>query len=232
MKTEKQQAQVHEVLDKFNQGGKEIIDTVNRVDLVDTLSQLDFRHSYIGQVQEFMTTFEQGIESSPTFPKEEIMKFRLALLLEELSELSEACGKNVCSHFSVALLNKSQELHHKTEKSIVSEGNLRDCFDALLDIQYVLSGAVLSFGMQKIFNTGFEEVHRSNMSKACVSIEEAQQTIAKYGESTECYIDNSREHLGIIMVCRKNDKKVLKSINYSPASLESIITPQHGTQNH
>jgi predicted HAD superfamily Cof-like phosphohydrolase len=37
--------------------------------------------------------------------------------------------------------------------------------DALCDLQYVLSGAILEFGFGGKFKSLFEEVHRSNMSK-------------------------------------------------------------------
>ena len=44
--------------------------------------------------------------------------------------------------------------------------------DALADLQYVLAGAVLEFGMGDRFASIFNEVQRSNMSKACTTVEE------------------------------------------------------------
>lgn len=46
--------------------------------------------------------------------------------------------------------------------------------------QYVLSGAVHEFGLGSRFGALHDEVHRSNMSKACTTREEAERTIAYY----------------------------------------------------
>jgi predicted HAD superfamily Cof-like phosphohydrolase len=145
-------------------------------------------------VAEFHKTFQHPILSSPAIPEENRCKLRVALLAEELKELE------------VAIL----------------EGDIVEVADALCDIQYVLSGAILEFGLGEKFNLLFEEVQRSNMSKACKSLEEANATIAHYKEKdqTECYY---REEDGRWLVYRKSDNKTLKSINYSPADLEGII---------
>lgn len=145
-------------------------------------------------VAEFHKTFQHPILSTPGIPEENRCKLRVALLAEELKELE------------VAIL----------------EGDIVEVADALCDIQYVLSGAILEFGLGEKFNLLFEEVQRSNMSKACRSLEEANATISHYKEKdqTECYY---REEDGRWLVYRKSDNKTLKSINYSPADLEGII---------
>lgn len=145
-------------------------------------------------VAEFHRTFKHPILPVPAIPDENRCKLRVALIAEELKELE------------VAIL----------EKDIVGVA------DALADIQYVLSGAVLEFGLADKFKALFEEVQRSNMSKACKSEEEAQKTVQLYREKdgTECYY---REELGKWLVYRKSDNKTIKSINYSPANLERIL---------
>ena len=93
--------------------------------------------------------------------------------------------------------------------------------DALCDIQYVLSGAVLEFGLADKFKTLFDEVQRSNMSKACKNEKEAIDTVAHYqAKGTDCYYVKSED---VFLVYRKEDNKTLKSINYSPADLSSIL---------
>jgi len=91
----------------------------------------------IKQVNEFMTTFGQEVKMSPSFPKEKIMKLRVALLVEEVKELEEA----------------------------INDYDMVGILDALTDIQYVLSGAYLAFGLQGVGDAAFDEVQRSNMSK-------------------------------------------------------------------
>src|ERR1700754_4946117 len=112
-------------------------------------------------VAEFHKTFKHPIQPNPIIPDENRCKLRVALIAEELKELE------------VAIL----------EKDIV------EIADALCDIQYVLSGAILEFGLGDKFKALFEEVQRSNMSKACTSEQEAQKTVDHYRmkDGTECY---------------------------------------------
>ena len=147
----------------------------------------------LNQVAEFHRTFKHPILDKPTIPSEDRSKLRVALLAEELKELE------------VAIL----------EKDIV------EIADALCDLQYVLSGAILEFGMGEKFKELFDEVQRSNMSKACLNIEEAEATVAHYqAKGTECYF---KEDSGKYLVYRTADDKTLKNINYSPADLSGIL---------
>ncbi len=148
----------------------------------------------LNQVAEFHTTFQHPILPSPAIPGETRCKLRVALIAEELKELE------------VAIL----------EKDIV------EVADALCDIQYVLSGAILEFGLGEKFKELFDEVQRSNMSKACKSEDEARQTVEHYKkkDGTECYYERKEDKW---LVYRKADNKTIKSINYSPADLEGIL---------
>jgi hypothetical protein len=60
------------------------------------------------------------------------------------------------------------------------------------------------------------------MSKACATVEEAEQTIAHYKkkDGTEAYF---KEVTGKFNVYRCSDNKTLKCVNYSPASLKTIV---------
>ena len=148
----------------------------------------------LNAVAEFHKTFKHPILDKPTIPDENRCKLRVALIAEELKELE------------VAIL----------EKDIVSVA------DALCDIQYVLSGAVLEFGLGEKFKELFDEVQRSNMSKACKSEDEAKQTVQFYKDKdgTECYY---KEESGKWLVYRKSDNKTIKSVGYSPVDLDSIV---------
>lgn len=148
----------------------------------------------LNQVADFHKTFRHPILNSPTIPSEDRCKLRVSLIAEELKELQEA----------------------------IDDKDLVEIADALCDIQYVLSGAVLEFGLGEKFRALFEEVQRSNMSKACDTEEEAQKTVQYYKEKrdTEGYYEKRD---GKYLVFRKGDNKTLKSINYSPADLKSIL---------
>lgn len=148
----------------------------------------------LNQVAQFHSTFKHPIVATPQIPSKERSQLRIELLAEELKELQEA----------------------------VNDNNLVEIADALCDLQYVLSGAVLEFGLAERFKELFDEVHRSNMSKACKTVEEANQTIEHYRSTagTEAYY---KEIDGLFLVYRTADNKTLKSINYSPANLGRII---------
>jgi len=149
----------------------------------------------LNQVSEFHKTFKHPVLDTPQIPSAERCALRVSLIQEELNELQQA----------------------------IQDKDIVEVADALCDIQYVLSGAVLEFGLGDKFVTLFNEVQRSNMSKACVSEEEAQQTVDYYQNErgTEAYFV---EKDGKFLVYRKEDNKTLKSINYSPANLKKIIS--------
>lgn len=150
--------------------------------------------NYLESVSEFHKTFGAPILETPQIPSKERCELRVSLLQEELNELKEA----------------------------IEKGDVVEVADALADLQYVLSGAVLEFGLGDKFNTLFDEVQRSNMSKACNTHQEAIETLLHYKkkDGTE---GTYKEEDGKWLVYRKEDNKVLKSVNYSPANLLDII---------
>ena len=79
------------------------------------------------------------------------------------------------TEYAEELLEELKEL-----KEAIEENDLVEVIDALCDIQYVLSGAILEFGFAEKFKEMFDEVQRSNMSKVCKTEEEAVQTQKHY----------------------------------------------------
>lgn len=118
-------------------------------------------------VREFHEAFEVPMLSTPGIPHQDRCDLRSSLLQEELEELKQAIAN----------------------KDIVG------VFDALTDIQYVLDGTYLEFGLADLKQAGLLEVHRSNMSKL--------------GENGKPIL--------------RSDGKVLKGSNYTPPDLASIL---------
>lgn len=149
----------------------------------------------LNQVADFHRTFQHPVAENPKIPDANRCNLRVNLLAEELKELEAA----------------------------IADGNLIEIADALCDLQYVLSGAVLEFGLAGKFVELFNEVQRSNMSKACSCREEAEATVAHYARTKEeaCYI---REVDGRFLVFREGDNKTMKSVGYSPADLTKILS--------
>lgn len=95
------------------------------------------KRSTLEKVQEFHETYGLPVLDEANISDQRTNALRINLLAEELDELKEA----------------------------LAEGDLVETLDALIDLQYVLDGAFLSFGLQSVKETAFDEVHRSNMSK-------------------------------------------------------------------
>lgn len=89
------------------------------------------------QVQEFHETYGLPVKPEVDISDSKTNDLRVNLLAEELEELKEA----------------------------LAQGDAVETLDALIDLQYVLDGAFLSFGLHHVKMDAFAEVHRSNMSK-------------------------------------------------------------------
>ena len=143
----------------------------------------------LADVAEFHRTFHLPVLDSPQIPSADRCRLRINLLQEELKELEAA----------------------------IADNDLVEAADAFADLQYVLSGAILEFGLGEKFKAIFEEVHRSNMSKTCASREEAEATVAHYRQQgQEGIVEASGD---VFLVYRTDDRKVLKNVGYSPADV-------------
>ena len=91
----------------------------------------------LDKVREFHEVYGLPILEHPDISDERINELRINLLEEELDELKEALAAN----------------------------DIVETLDALVDLQYVLDGAFLSFGLHNVKMAAFNEVHKSNMSK-------------------------------------------------------------------
>jgi predicted HAD superfamily Cof-like phosphohydrolase len=148
----------------------------------------------LNDVSKFHDTFNLPILEEPTIPSAQRCMLRINLLEEELRELKEA----------------------------IQADDLVEVADAFCDIQYVLSGAILEFGLGSKFKELFDEVQRSNMSKVCKTLEEAEATQAHYKEKSNT-VSHIEKKGNEFLVYRTEDGKVLKSVNYSPADIKSKL---------
>ena len=150
---------------------------------------------YIKMVEEFHRTFSAPVLETPQIPSKERCDLRINLMQEELDEIKVAIENNDFVEIS----------------------------DGLCDLMYVLAGSILEFGLKDKFNELFNEVHESNMSKACLSEKEASETVTYYKskDGTEAHY---QEIDGKWLVFRDSDNKVLKSINYTPANIKKFLT--------
>lgn len=127
------------------------------------------KRTTLEMVREFHTTYGAVTTDKPTLGDLSTNQLRYNLLKEELDELKEA----------------------------LDTGDVQEAFDALIDLQYVLDGAFLALGFHSIKDEGFNEVHRSNMSK-----------LGADGKP----------------ILREGDNKVLKGPNYFKPNLKKVLT--------
>lgn len=146
-----------------------------------------------------------GVDRYPT-PQPNIFKenpklveLRLNLIREEVKEFEEACQNH----------------------------DMVEAVDALADILYVVYGAGDCFGIN--LDEAYQTVHSSNMTKICVSEEEAQQTVEWYKANKLDVYDTPAYKAAADgkhwIVFNESTGKVLKSINYLPAQLKKYCEP-------
>jgi predicted HAD superfamily Cof-like phosphohydrolase len=165
------------------------------------------------QVKEFMLTFKQPVQEITHQIEEDRAKLRLSLLLEELHELSLAYGldryfKDMCHNIT-------------TKSTYTNVANRVEELDALVDLKYVLNGAVLEGGFGECFDEAFEEVHNNNMTKAASTRKEVAATVNKY--ITQNRTVKVEEHNGKFIIFDAFSKKALKAANYVPVNLSGIL---------
>ena len=124
--------------------------------------------STLDRVRKFHEVYGLPVAKTPNIHDDKVNGLRIELLREELEELTTA----------------------------LKDRDLVEVLDALTDIQYVLDGAYLSFGLQDLKEKAFAEVQRANMSK-----------LGADGKP----------------VVRESDGKILKGPNYTPPDIKSIV---------
>jgi predicted HAD superfamily Cof-like phosphohydrolase len=145
------------------------------------------------QVSEFHRAFDQPVLDTPTVPPDERVRLRLRLVLEEAFELIEACG-GLRSPLSL------KQLRDDVFVLITRCGvkvDLVAAADALADLDYVVEGTRLEFGIDGAPIAA--EVHRSNMAKV--------------------WPDGS--------VKKNDDGKVLKPDGWTPPDIRAELVKQH-----
>ena len=150
---------------------------------------------FVSEVETFNATMGKPNNYAPIIPEEKEWMFVYNFILEELEEYKHAC----------------------------ETGDIIEILDALCDIAYVSigNGAMLHGLKDKLWDA-YQEVQASNMSKACTSKEEAQQTVERRSaeQNEPCHYEKVGEYY---IVYRTRDKKVMKNINYFRPDLKKFF---------
>ena len=153
---------------------------------------------FISEVEEFNAVMGKPNNYNPVIPDEKEWMFVYNFILEELEEYKHAC----------------------------ETGNIVEVLDALCDITYVsLGNGGCLHGLKDKVWPAYQEVQASNLSKACSSEEEAQETVRvrSQEQKTPCHYEKIGEYY---IVYRSSDKKVMKNINYFRPNLTQFFTEE------
>lgn len=150
---------------------------------------------FVSEVEQFNETFGKPNNYEPTIPERKEWEFVYNFILEELEEYKQAC----------------------------ENGDIVEVLDALCDIAYVsLGNGTMLHGLKAQIWPAYLEVQESNMSKACLTEEEAEETVKvrskEQGEA--CHYERVDQYY---IVYRTRDKKVIKSINYFKPNLKKFF---------
>ena len=153
---------------------------------------------FVDEVEEFNKTFGKPNKYEPTIPEKKEWQFVYDFILEELEEYRQAC----------------------------ENGDIVEVLDALCDIAYVsLGNGTMLHGLKDKIWPAYQEVQGSNMSKSCITEEEAMETVTlRSKEQNEpCHYEKVEEKF---VVYRTRDRKVMKSIKYYRPDLNQFFTEQ------
>lgn len=171
-------------------------------------------------------TYWNGTENESICPKCGYNKFKQIKMNRQLKQVREfnrlagvrLHGKPSPTEFKLQMKLIKEELKELEE---AFEGNNDvEVLDALADTLYTIYGMIVRFDADYVIKEAFDRVHESNMSKFCVSYEEALKTIDKYKE--QGINARMRNIKGKLVVYREEDRKVLKSVNYKKVYLKDL----------
>ncbi len=159
------------------------------------IAQLKDYVPFVSEVEEFNAIMGKPNNYTPVIPDEKEWMFVYNFILEELEEYKHAC----------------------------ETGDIVEVLDALCDITYVsLGNGAMLHGLKDKVWPAYQEVQASNLSKACTSEEEAQETVrVRSAEQEEpCHYEQVGKYF---IVYRTRDRKVMKNINYFRPDLKQFF---------
>lgn len=150
---------------------------------------------FVSEVEEFNATMGKPNNYSPIIPERKEWEFVYNFILEELEEYKHAC----------------------------ETGDIVEVLDALCDIAYVSIGnGAMLHGLKDKLWPAYQEVQASNMSKACKTEEEAQETVKARSEQQgePCHYEQIGNYY---VVYRTRDRKVMKALSYFRPNLKQFF---------
>jgi len=174
--------------------GNDVLEELNKLNR-EILETRETYVPFVSEVEEFNAVMGKPNNYTPVIPDEKEWMFVYNFILEELEEYKHAC----------------------------ETGDIVEVLDALCDITYVsLGNGAMLHGLKDKVWPAYQEVQASNLSKACSSEEEAQETVrVRSAEQEEpCHYEKVGRYY---IVYRTRDRKVMKNINYFRPDLTQFL---------
>lgn len=147
----------------------------------------------------FGVTVHDTVQHNIFDEDQKLVKYRLDLITEEVAELQ------------LAIKNK----------------DMKEVIDAASDILYVVYGLGASFGID--LDKSYDIVHKSNMSKLCLTEDDAKETVEWYKHNEKRYDTPAYRKSNdgkYWVVYNASTKKILKNIKYTPADFGVLLDKQ------
>jgi len=195
---------------------QELVDATNNHDFVEMIDALaDLLYVTYGACSSF------GINASKAYV--------IYNVKYELMQNITILNPNLVSLVLSDILTNVEDLSRSITNNI-----FLDIQKALFAILRSTYKACQSFGIDSY--EAFGLVHESNMTKFCISEQEARNTVASYKNDSRYDTPTYRlAENGKYVVFNQSTGKILKSINYKPVSFESILAkhqPKHRSTNY
>lgn len=222
MQRKTKSTQIYEIISNIKlDTGQPIIERIDGALIGLIVSELTAKLPKTNQelVTEFNETFRAEKEATSKVEDFKFSELRIALILEELIELSFALGYDRTKLYDlfIKLINKVY-----TNPPFINNGEkLQETFDAGLDLLVVTYGLFDIFNMASAVEEGMLEVHRSNMSKLCQTEEELRLTVQKYREQG-ITLETEKEGDSYVVKNRET-QKILKPVSYEAPNLKQIL---------
>lgn len=143
------------------------------------------------------------------------IKMLLGLVLEELTELSQAMEGGL-SLMEELLVEKISDIQAGKIKQ--DTPSIYGCLDALVDLEFVVHNTTAQMGLGNIYQPNFTRVLESNYSKFVSNLDDVDASIKKYKDQgmtvTAEFFDNRN-----LFVLKRDDGKIMKGIHYKPPVL-------------
>lgn len=180
------------------------------------------------QLIEFHRTFEHPIADSPSIPSDDRVRLRASLVVEECLEFVESLfdGNSRLLEGDMPRARDAVRTARENLSLLIANADVKvdlvEAADAMADIDYVVEGSRLEFGING--EPIADEVHRSNMSKSVVCSDCKGTAIRQKNDhdAEKCPGCAGRGRISL----KRADGKTAKPAGWTPPDIKGMLLGQ------